>query len=114
MTNCRNEFLDEVDGKTVICATIKYTYGYGYEIDEARTFNLPKGYSANTYDLFLQTLDFDYNAEYGSQELFGTIWYDDGTWSERREYNGSEWWSYQECPRIPYELRGNYENNLVL
>jgi hypothetical protein len=29
----------------------------------------------------------------------------DGTWSERGEYDGSEWWNYQKCPDIPSELK---------
>lgn len=43
----------------------------------------------------------EYDAGYGSQELSGTIWYTDGTWSERVEYDGSEWWAYRCRPEIP-------------
>jgi len=46
-------------------------------------------------------LDFIYNNGYGCQELFGTIWYADGTWSERGEYDGSEWWEFKKCPDLP-------------
>lgn len=46
----------------------------------------------------LSQLDFEYDNGFGSQVLFGYIWYVDGTWSERSEYDGSEWWSYKECP----------------
>jgi len=49
---------------------------------------------------FLASLDFIYDAGYGGQELYGTIWYTDGTWSERGEYDGSEWWEYKKCPEI--------------
>jgi hypothetical protein len=42
---------------------------------------------------------------YGSQELFGIIWYVDGSWSERVEYDGSEWWGYRSCPKIPSNVR---------
>ena len=60
-----------------------------------------------TYDLIvikgkleevLPLLDFDYNDGFGVQELFGYIWYTDGTWSERAEYDGSEWWEYKKSP----------------
>ena len=60
-----------------------------------------------TYDLIvikgkleevLPLLDFDYDDGYGGQELFGYIWYTDGTWSERGEYDGSEWWEYKKRP----------------
>jgi hypothetical protein len=49
----------------------------------------------------LPLLDFQYYARYGCQELFGNVWYTDGTWSERAEYDGSEWWEYKSCPPIP-------------
>lgn len=50
----------------------------------------------------LKLLDFQYDSGYGCQELFGNIWYEDGSWSERGEYDGSEWWEYKFCPEIPY------------
>ena len=46
----------------------------------------------------LPLLDFDYDNGYGTQKLFGYIWYTDGTWSERGEYDGSEWWEYKKSP----------------
>lgn len=54
-----------------------------------------------TLDEVLPRLDFKYNNDYGGQELEGTIWYCDGTWSERGEYDGSEWWEHRECPPLP-------------
>jgi len=55
-----------------------------------------------TLEEVLPKLDFDYNDGYGSQELLGTIWFSDGTWSEREEYDGSEWWEYRlGCPDLP-------------
>lgn len=43
-------------------------------------------------------LNVDYDPGYGDQELFGFIKYSDGTWSERGEYYGSEWWEYKAAP----------------
>ena len=48
----------------------------------------------------LPRLDFEYDNGYGGQELFGTIWYSNGAWSDRGEYDGSEWWEYRECPSL--------------
>ena len=48
----------------------------------------------------LSRLDFEYDDGYGAQELFGCIWYIDGTWSERGEYDGSEWWEHKK--RLSY------------
>lgn len=48
---------------------------------------------------FLETLaDINYDNGYGGQELFGTIVFKDGTWLERAEYDGSEWWAHRKLP----------------
>jgi len=59
---------------------------------------------AGTLDDVLPQLDFEYDEGYGGQELFGNVWYTDGTWSERGEYDGSEWWEYKVCPDIPNSI----------
>jgi hypothetical protein len=50
---------------------------------------------------FLESLDFEYDAGYGCQELFGNLWFSDGTWAIRSEYDGSEWWERIIKPKIP-------------
>jgi hypothetical protein len=101
--NCREEFLEEVGEKEVLCAQVDHGRDYG---DDGETFLLPKGYSLDDANDFLRRLDFKYHNGYGVQEVQGTIWYTDGTWSERAEYDGSEWWAYKKCPEIPSELQG--------
>lgn len=54
-----------------------------------------------TLDEVLPKLDFEYDNGYGLQRLEGTIWYCDGTWSERGEYDGAEWWEHRECSPLP-------------
>jgi len=54
-----------------------------------------------TLDDVLPQLDFEYDSVYGWQEVYGNIWYTDGTWSDRAEYDGSEWWEHKQCPEIP-------------
>ncbi|NBW23325.1 MAG: hypothetical protein EBR82_86815 [Caulobacteraceae bacterium] len=56
-------------------------------------------------DAFLHRLDFEYDRGYGTQELFGTIWYTDGTWSGRYEYDGAEEWVHRKIPVIPEYLK---------
>jgi deoxyribonuclease-4 len=51
-----------------------------------------------TLDEVLPQLNFYYDDGYGGQELFGYVWYEDGTWSDRGEYDGSEWWQHQTRP----------------
>jgi hypothetical protein len=105
MSNAKIEFLKLVEsvGVKVKCASL--VYGACWWDEDQKCYYLPVGYSDNTYDLFLHSINFDYDSGYGSQELFGTIWFEDGTWAERREYDGSEWWEHRYCPEIPEELK---------
>ena len=91
--NAKEEFLRHVESRQVLCVQIS-------DYDNTQ-FNLKVGYSAFDFDKFLEQLNYEYDAGYGGQELYGVIWYKDGTWSEREVYNGSEWWAYKGCPVIP-------------
>lgn len=51
-------------------------------------------------------LNFNYDSGFGGQEVNGFIVYKDGTWSERGEYDGSEWWEYKSKPTLPKEEEG--------
>ena len=42
----------------------------------------------------IDELDVDYDDGYGSQNLYGLVLFDDGTWLSRYEYDGSECWEY--------------------
>jgi len=95
--NAKEEFLEEIKGKTVKCAIISY-------YREEKNLYLKINYTEEKYQKFLKELNFEYDEGWGSQELFGTIWYKDGTWSFREEYNGTEWWNYNKCPKIINEL----------
>jgi len=43
----------------------------------------------------------DYDNGFGIQQFFGIIVFKDGTWMERREYDGSEWWEHYRIPTEP-------------
>ena len=93
-TNAKQEFLNHIGQKNsnlsgnsirkVLCASIQKgdDYGDDDEIIE-RTVILTTGYTKENWNDFLSKLNFMYDSGYGGQELFGTIWYVDGTWSER-------------------------------
>jgi hypothetical protein len=58
-----------------------------------------------TLEEVLPKLDLLYYDElFGKQYLYGYIWYKDGTWSEREEYDGSEWWGYKTRPEFDVNL----------
>ena len=61
-------------------------------------------YSNEEFIEFIESLNFHYDNGFGAQELFGTIWYKDGSWSDRREYDGREWWEHHHRPDIPDNL----------
>jgi hypothetical protein len=82
------------------CATINQIDSRTYKI--IRVVNLFENYSPKDWDKFLNELDFDYNDGYGIQILSGTIWYNNGTWSSRQEYDGQEWWELNKCPSISF------------
>lgn len=107
--NAKKEFVEHTQDKKVKCSFLVREGRYNYETNEYenKLVVLKVNYSESDYDAFLQQLDYEYDNGYGGQELEGTIWYEDGTWSSRGEceYDGSEWWEYNQCPEI-------YENCL--
>lgn len=98
------QFISVVSGSAdIACASINHVDMWNTEI--AHECILPLEYTQEQWDDFLKELDFTYDSGYGGQELFGTIWFTNGTWATRREYDGSEWWEYHSCPEIPKHLR---------
>jgi len=102
MSNAKQELLEISKDKAPLkCASISKGY---YEWDEnKKKVVLKLNYSESDYQQFLKDLDFDYDSGYGGQELFGTVWLEDGTWLSRGEYDGSEWWEHNVLPIIPAE-----------
>ena len=100
MKNAKEEFIKHVGERTVICAAIS--------IEDNKYF-LKLNHTEADYSHFLEQLDFSYNNGFGRQKLFGTIWYEDGTWSDRGEYDGEEWWEYRRRPEIP---EGSFNNQI--
>lgn len=92
--NAKKEFIEHVGKKDILCCTVRL-------IEPA---SLTTGWVESEYDEFLKAIDVTYDSGYGGQELYGMIWYKDGTWSSRGEYDGSEWWEHHTCPAIPGNL----------
>ena len=97
MSNAKQELLHVLKEKAEIkCACIIY-YKWGGKKSKKV---LKLHYSDKDYNSFLESLNFEYDAGYGSQELYGIIWLENGTWLLRGEYDGSEWWNYNILPPI--------------
>ena len=89
MQNARKE-IEDITVNDIKCATIDLVITNweskdcgSYEEEDHISANLPVGYTQEEYDNFMKKLDVEYNAGYGMQELFGTIWLKDGTWFDR-------------------------------
>lgn len=56
-----------------------------------------------TWDEFQKLADFEYDSGYGSAEVPHDliVIFSDGTHLSRGEYDGSEWWDYNEQPSVP-------------
>jgi hypothetical protein len=103
MTNAKKELERLLEGKAKVkCAEITKSYQYD---NEDPKFTLKVNHTDDEFQSFLESLNFDYDSGYGRQELFGTVWLEDGTWCTRGEYDGSEWWEHnKKLPEIPTEL----------
>ena len=103
MRNAYEEYID----------TLKYCQKDKYKVKCAciecnrRDIILKIDFTDEEYEQFLKELDFKYDAGYGSQELFGKVWFKDNSWLERSEYDGSEEWAYKEYPKIDKECYRN-------
>tara|TARA_R100000951_G_scaffold116144_1_gene126707 strand:- start:345 stop:638 length:294 start_codon:yes stop_codon:yes gene_type:complete len=96
MNNAKKEFEEFFSNRSEIkCAEIQVR---GVKAD------LKVGHDEEDYNNFLNLLDVKYDSGYGGQELYGIVWFEDGTWAQRGEYDGSEWWEHYEVPKIPEQL----------
>lgn len=102
--NAKDEFIEHIKmaQAPVKCVHIKCGMAYFEEVQKDIVLNC--GFDEGDFNSFLKSLNFGYDNGYGGQELYGVIWYTDGTYSERGEYDGSEWWEYRSAPAIPEEL----------
>ena len=57
----------------------------------------------------LEVLNFKYDAGYGFVEVEGLVLFNDGSWLERCEYDGAEWWELKKQVTLKdvqgYEVR---------
>jgi len=91
MRNAKDELLEHIENRKV--KHVHIIYGDYFRSNEKII--------SGSLESVIERLDFEYDSGYGGQELFGHIWYQDGTWSSRGEYDGSEWWEHNKCPEIP-------------
>lgn len=108
MINAKDELLEalnwhEISINEIVAAEVVYD---GNCDDDGNylpsdVYRLPAGWVQADLDVFLDNLDFDYNAGFGAQEVYGTVWLTDNRWLDRGEYDGSEWWELMKYPELP-------------
>lgn len=89
------EELDELD-KEILWARIHCKYDV--ELPK-ETIVLAPSHSQEDLENFYRSLNFNYDNSYGTQHVYGCIVFTDNTWLSREEYDGSEWWEYNKCPK---------------
>ena len=103
MENAKKEMIELLENKEIKCASIKKGDWF-YEENEKTKITLKINHSKEDLEDFLTKLDFEYDGGFGTQELFGIVWFKDNSWADRHEYDGSEYWEHQSIPNIPKEI----------
>lgn len=101
ITNIKQELLEHVEGMYSVKAVQLKIERYTEYLKIVRVIHLPEGYDEEQLQSFLRNIDTTYDNGYGNQMLYGFIWWKDGTWSSRYEYDGAEEWVHHEIPHYP-------------
>lgn len=93
--NAKKELLDVITSRNLTILKIEITYTHiNWDDNTTITKNITT----------LDDLNFDYDAGYGSQELFGVVYCKNSNnrpvWLTREEYDGSEWWDINTIPEF--------------
>jgi hypothetical protein len=100
LINAKTEIIEHIGNRQVIAASVRY-------VELADPVNLMVGHSTEDYAEFLCKLDFAYNCRHWlDQQIVGTIWYGDSSWSEREyddryaSFKTFENWVHYSVPQI--------------
>ena len=96
ITNLYDETIKAINGRKIAYAKIKV----GNDNDIwGEYINLKPNHTYSERGEFYNSLrNINYDNGYGSQYIFGFVVFTDGTWIERKEHDGSEWWYSKRCP----------------
>lgn len=72
----------------------------GHTTDDVAIVKLYRSGKCATWDEFVKIANFEYDNGWGSREINSdlVVVFNDSSWLERREYDGSEWWSWSKTP----------------
>lgn len=100
----REELVRAVGKDKILCAKI-FVDPFQSDPEDIKHMLLKVGHTPEELEEFLTKLEFEYDSGYGLQVLHGTVWLEGGSWLERGEYDGSEWWEYKKYPEIDEDLK---------
>ena len=82
--------------------TETYMFKLGYFWSDV-SFISGKEFSISVENFREVAANADYDPGYGAPEVAEdlVIVFNDGCWFDRREYDGSEWWAYNQVPQKP-------------
>lgn len=97
LTNLYDETIEAINGRKIAYAKIKvHNDIFG---DDVKYISLKPNHTYSESGEFYNSLrNINYDSGYGTQYVYGFIVFTDGTWLERMEYDGSEWWDNKRCP----------------
>lgn len=104
MQNLKEELLNLIDREVnseIQSAELKYAPFTYPERTEPKYFTLYPDYTDEELEEFLNSLDFEYHDGHGTQAVYGNVWFKDGTWAIRGEYDGAEWFEHVTRPEEP-------------
>lgn len=90
-TNLLQETLKEIQNRKYLEYNILYCRYYNNEVQNWARF---------TWEEFKELANINYDSGFGGQEIEPTlrIVFYDGSYLYRKEYDGSEWWVYEDPP----------------
>lgn len=110
--------MDNMDSTNFLKETIEAIKKSGHKFEDVMFIGSSDGKYRMNWDKFTQKADFEYDSSYGSQKIAVDliIYFKDKSYITRGEYDGSEWWEYNE-PKvfdendtyIDFDILGNDE-----
>lgn len=97
MKNLYSETIEAINVRKIAYAKIRvHNDIFG---DDVKYINLKPNHTYSERGEFYESLrNINYDSGYGTQYVYGFIVFTDGTWLERSEYDGAEWWDSKRCP----------------
>ena len=99
--NAKKELQSMLEWKSILCAKLTYNP----TASNKTIFILRSEYTEKSLNIFIDSLDFEYDDWFWIQYLFWFVWFTDWTWLSRYEYDGSEEYYLHIIPDIPEECK---------